>query len=88
MAGGVVVASLGFELGFDLSADVLCERTPRPETAAGWWVKWTGDVAGQDDPLTLAAADRDRHGREQGFRIGMKWISLQLGDGGELDDLT
>src|SRR5712692_9216544 len=91
MAGRQVirgVSSLGFKRRLKLCADLLSQRTPRPEAAAGWRVDWTRHLAAEHDPLAALAREWLRDSRQESLRVRMQRPSVQVRGVADLDDLA
>ncbi len=71
-------------------AAILGPRAPRVEPAPGWRVDRRGQVPAQHDGQGLRGEIRvrDGNGRQQGRRIGVPRVDVDLADGADLDDFA
>src|SRR5665213_4592339 len=76
--------------GLFFGADGLRLPAARPEAAAGWRVRRARHVALEHDPLAAPALPRllDRNRRQQGLRVGMRRLLVDLMLRPDLDDLA
>ena len=90
VTGAAMAESAVLERRLDLGADLLRLPAARAEAAAGGRVRGVRHVALEDDALALAAlvGALDRHGREQGLRVGVRRPLVHVVAAADLHDLA